>query len=164
VTPGRLVTLPLRWLRFHTLGIELVAAVLASATRPLAWAFQPDNHLVMKAAPPPVADDELSRVLAALADPTRRSILEQLSIGPASVKDLAAPYDMSQPAVSKHLKVLEAAGLVSQEPGRLGRRRMELAPFAKATGWLEAYSRIWAARLAAFGPRAVKGKTRRSTS
>jgi DNA-binding transcriptional ArsR family regulator len=120
--------------------------------------------MVMNAAQPIVSDDELSRVLAALADQTRRSILEQLSIGPASVKDLAAPYDMSQPAVSKHLKVLEAAGLVSQEPGRLGRRRMELAPFVKATGWMEAYSRIWAARLAAFGPRRVKRGARRSTS
>ena len=99
-------------------------------------------------------DDELSRTLAAIADPTRRSILEQLSLGPASVNELAKPYDMSQPAVSKHIKVLEVAGLVSQEPGnRLGPRRLELARFAKAAEWMDAYSRIWAARLNRFGQR-----------
>lgn len=92
--------------------------------------------------------DVLSRTLAALADPTRRSILEQLSLGPASVSGLAKPYAMSQPAVSKHIKVLEASGLVSQEPGsRLGPRRLELAPFLTAAQWMEAYARIWASRL-----------------
>lgn len=101
---------------------------------------------------PRLPDDELSRTLAALADPTRRSILEQLSLGPRSVQKLAEPYDMSQPAVSKHIKVLEAAGLVSQEAGsRLGPRRLELAPFEKAAAWMDAYSRIFAARLRHFG-------------
>lgn len=95
--------------------------------------------------------DELSRTLAALADPTRRSILEQLSVGPKSVRELAEPYAMSQPAVSKHVKVLEAAGLVSQETGsRLGRRRLELAPFAKAAQWMSAYASIWDVRLQHF--------------
>jgi DNA-binding transcriptional ArsR family regulator len=96
-------------------------------------------------------DDELSRTLAALADPTRRSILEQLSLGPASVSELAKPYDMSQPAVSKHIKVLEVAGLISQPPGnRLGPRRLELGPFAKAAQWMDAYASIWGARLKHF--------------
>lgn len=96
----------------------------------------------------PIPDDVLSRILAALADPTRRSILEQLSLGPATVRELAKPYAMSQPAISKHIKVLEAAGLVSQAPGnRLGPRRLELGPFLEATEWMEAYARIWEARL-----------------
>lgn len=95
-------------------------------------------------------DDVLSRTLAALADPTRRSILERLSLGPASLSELARPYAMSQPAISKHIKVLEAAGLVSQEPGsRLGPRRLELGPFRKAAEWMDAYARIWEARLRA---------------
>jgi DNA-binding transcriptional ArsR family regulator len=99
----------------------------------------------------PIPSDVLSRTLAALADPTRRSILEQLSLGPASVGELARPYAMSQPAVSKHVKVLEAAGLVSQEPGnRLGPRRMELGPFLKAAEWMDAYARIWETRLKHF--------------
>lgn len=102
----------------------------------------------MRASGDSLADDALSRVLAALADPTRRSILEQLSLGARTVKELAQPYDMSQPAVSKHLRVLEAAGLVSQAPGnRLGPRRLELAPFLKAAEWMDAYGRIWSARI-----------------
>ncbi len=99
----------------------------------------------------PAPEDVLSRTLAALADPTRRSILEQLSLGPASVSSLAAPYSMSQPAVSKHLKVLEAAGLVRKGPGnRLGPRHLELGPFQKAAEWMEAYARIWEVRLKHF--------------
>jgi DNA-binding transcriptional ArsR family regulator len=110
-------------------------------------------------------DDALSRTLAALADPTRRSILEQLSLGDASVKELAEPYDMSQPAVSKHLKVLEAAGLVSQKPGnRLGPRHLELQPFLKATEWMDAYSRIWPARINRLGARRGKVTLARSKS
>lgn len=110
----------------------------------------------------PLPDDVLSRTLAALADPTRRSILEQLSLGPASVSELARPYAMSQPAISKHIKVLEAAGLVSQEPGnRLGRRRLELGPLQKAATWMDAYARIWEVRLKRFSPesRARAGRT-----
>ena len=106
----------------------------------------------MKKAPPD-AGDPLSRTLAALADPTRRSILEQLSLGPASVRDLAQPYAMSQPAISKHLKVLEAAGLVLKEAGsRKGPRRLALAPFAQAAEWMDAYAGIWAVRLQHFSP------------
>ena len=100
----------------------------------------------------PSSGDRLGRTLAALADPTRRSILEQLSLGPASVATLARPYAMSQPAISKHLKVLEAAGLVAREPGnRLGPRRLELGPFVEASRWMEFYARTWEARLRAFG-------------
>lgn len=113
----------------------------------------------MKRAAAIVPEDELSRTLAALADPTRRSILEQLSLGATSVKELAKPYDMSQPAISKHLKVLEAAGLVTRDPeSRLGPRRLELGPFLKAAEWLDAYSRIWAARLNHFDPSARNHK------
>lgn len=105
----------------------------------------------MKAGGVDVPSDELSRTLAALADPTRRSILEQLSLGPRSVRELGEPYDMSQPAVSKHIKVLETAGLVSQETGnRKGPRRLELAPFLRAAEWMAAYARIWDVRLEHF--------------
>ena len=110
--------------------------------------------MVMKRPVPLLPDDALSRVLAGLADPTRRSILEQLSLADASVTELASHYDMSQPAVSKHVKVLQAAGLLSQEPGnRLGLRRLELGPFLKAAAWMETYGRIWSARRNALGER-----------
>jgi DNA-binding transcriptional ArsR family regulator len=103
---------------------------------------------------PVLPADALSRTLAALADPTRRSILEQLSLGPASVKDLARPYAMSQPAISKHLKVLEAAGLVSQGQERQRRpRRLELERLKAAARWLDEYARIWEVRLAHFEKR-----------
>lgn len=110
-----------------------------------------DNQMVVTRVSALVPEDELSQTLAALSDPTRRSILEQLSLGPASVKELSTPYDMSQAAVSKHIKVLEAAGLVAQDPGnRLGRRRLALTPFTKAAEWMNAYSRVWTARLEQF--------------
>ena len=100
---------------------------------------------------PAIPADVLSKTLAALADPTRRSILEQLSLGPATVTELAKPYDMSQPAISKHLKVLEDAGLVVKDgENRLAPRRLDLAVFAKAAQWMDAYSRIWAARVNTF--------------
>ncbi len=106
-----------------------------------------------------ITTDELSRTLAALADATRRSLLEQLSLGPRSVRELGEPYDISQPAVSKHLKILEAAGLVSQKPGnRLGHRRLELAPFVKAAEWMDSYAQIWDARLRHFERRTERGR------
>ena len=80
----------------------------------------------------------------ALADPTRRAILARLAGGEASVTELAAPFAMSQPAISKHLKVLERAGLVSR--GRDAQRRpcrIEAKPLAEVTGWLERYRRLW---------------------
>ena len=88
--------------------------------------------------------DQLSATFAALADPTRRAILARLTQGEASVAELAAPFDMSQPAISKHLKMLERAGLVSTAIDAQRRpRRIEGAPLAEAVGWLERYRAIW---------------------
>jgi DNA-binding transcriptional ArsR family regulator len=105
--------------------------------------------------------DPLSLALAALADPTRRSLLEQLSLGPAPVHALAKPYAMSQPAISKHLKVLEAAGLVSQVRDSQRRpRRLELAAMKAAARWLDTYVHIWEVRLAHFeGPKRARNRT-----
>lgn len=86
----------------------------------------------------------LDATFAALADPTRRAILARLASGEASVTELAAPFAMSQPAISKHLKVLERAGLVSRGQDAQRRpRRLEAQPLADATAWLERYRRIW---------------------
>src|SRR5258707_5551909 len=86
----------------------------------------------------------LDAIFAALADPTRRAILARLATGEASVMELAAPFDMSQPAIPKHLKVLERAGLVSRgRDAQRGPRRLEPRPLAEVTGWLEAYRRLW---------------------
>lgn len=95
----------------------------------------------------PASVDRLSATFFALADPTRRAILARLSGGEASVLELAEPFDMSQPAISKHLKVLERAGLVSR--GREAQRRpvkLEAKPMAEAAEWLEAYRKFWEAR------------------
>ena len=89
----------------------------------------------------------LDATFAALADPTRRAILARLATGEASVLELAEPFEMSQPAISKHLKVLERAGLISR--GRDGQRRpcrIEAEPLAEATGWLEEYRKFWEGR------------------
>jgi DNA-binding transcriptional ArsR family regulator len=86
----------------------------------------------------------LDATFAALADPTRRAILARLVQGEASVAELAAPFDMSQPAVSKHLKVLERAGLVRRGQDAQRRpRRLEAQPLAEATEWLERYRQFW---------------------
>ncbi len=88
--------------------------------------------------------DTLDATFAALADPTRRAILARLATGEASVAELAEPFDMTQPAISKHLKVLERAGLISR--GREAQRRprrLEPRPLADATDWIERYRRIW---------------------
>jgi DNA-binding transcriptional ArsR family regulator len=86
----------------------------------------------------------LDATFAALADPTRRAILARLASGEASVTDLAKPFAMSQPAISKHLKVLERAGLISRGRDAQRRpRRIEGRPLAEATEWLEDYRRIW---------------------
>jgi len=90
------------------------------------------------------APDRLDATFAALADPTRRAILARLATGEASVMELGAPFDMSQPAISKHLKVLERAGLISRGRDAQRRpRRLEARPLAEATGWLDAYRRFW---------------------
>jgi DNA-binding transcriptional ArsR family regulator len=86
----------------------------------------------------------LDATFAALADPTRRAILARLASGDASVMELAEPFAMSQPAISKHLKVLERAGLVSRSRDAQRRpRRLEAKPLAEATKWLERYRRYW---------------------
>jgi DNA-binding transcriptional ArsR family regulator len=86
----------------------------------------------------------LDATFAALADPTRRAILARLATGEASVTELAAPFKMSQPAISKHLKVLERAGLVSRGRDAQRRpRRLEAKPLAEATEWLERYREYW---------------------
>ena len=88
--------------------------------------------------------DRLDVTFAALADPTRRAILARLAKGEASVMELAEPFAMSQPAISKHLKVLERAGLVSRGRDAQRRpRRLEAKPLAEATEWLERYRRFW---------------------
>ena len=86
----------------------------------------------------------LDATFAALADPTRRAILARLARGEASVRELAEPFAMSQPAISKHLKVLERAGLISH--GRDAQRRprkLEAKPLAEANEWLERYRQFW---------------------
>jgi DNA-binding transcriptional ArsR family regulator len=88
--------------------------------------------------------DRLSTTLSALADPTRRGILARLSLGEATVGELAEPYDMSLAAVSKHLKVLENAGLISRGKEAQWRPcRLEAAPMAEVADWVETYRRFW---------------------
>ena len=89
-------------------------------------------------------DHRLDVTFAALADPTRRAILARLASGEASVMELAEPFAMSQPAISKHLKVLERAGLISRGLDAQRRpRRLEAKPLAEATDWLERYREFW---------------------
>jgi DNA-binding transcriptional ArsR family regulator len=93
------------------------------------------------------SSERLDATFAALADPTRRAILARLASGEASVTELAQPFAMTQPAISKHLKVLERAGLISR--GREAQRRpcrLEPRPLAEATGWLEDYRHFWESR------------------
>ena len=94
------------------------------------------------------AVDRLSLTFAALADPTRRAILARLTLGEASVGDLAEPFDMSLPAVSKHLKVLERAGLI--ERGREAQRRpcrLAAEPLHEVSDWVATYRQFWEQRL-----------------
>src|SRR5438552_2457025 len=91
---------------------------------------------------------QLDTTFAALSDPTRRAILARLADGEASVTELAAPFSMSLPAVSKHLKVLERAGLISRERRAQWRPcKLEAAPLQEASDWLEEYRRQWEDRL-----------------
>jgi len=115
----------------------------------------------------------LDATFAALADPTRRAILARLASGEASVTELAEPFAMSQPAISKHLKVLERAGLISRGRDAQRRpRRLEAKPLAEANKWLEGYRQFWEGqfqRLDALldvlktGPIKAKQKKRRRT-
>jgi DNA-binding transcriptional ArsR family regulator len=91
-----------------------------------------------------MSPDQLSTTFAALADPTRRAILERLALGEASVTELAEPFEVSLPAITKHLKVLENAGLITR--GRQAQWRpcrLEAKPLQNAAAWVEQYSRFW---------------------
>jgi DNA-binding transcriptional ArsR family regulator len=91
-----------------------------------------------------MTSDSLSSTFAALADPTRRAILARLSSGEATVTDLAEPFDMSLPAVSKHLKVLERAGLIERRRrAQWPPARLDAGPLEEASDWLEDYRRFW---------------------
>ena len=91
-----------------------------------------------------MSTDQLSSIFSALADPTRRAILARLATGSASVTELAAPFEMSLPAVSKHLKVLERAGLIARSREAQWRPcRIETAPLREVDSWLEEYRRLW---------------------
>jgi len=93
-------------------------------------------------------DPSLDHLFAALGDPTRRAILSRLATGPASVSDLAAPFDMALPSLMGHLKKLEAAGLiVSEKSGRVRSCALRPAAFAPAMDWLEAQRALWSGRL-----------------
>lgn len=89
---------------------------------------------------------QLNATFLALADPTRRAILARLASGTATVSELAEPHDMSQPAISKHLKILERAGLISSGVDAQRRpRRLDARPLAAANEWLEGYRQFWEA-------------------
>ena len=114
--------------------------------------------------------DQLSSTFAALADPTRRAILARLSLGETSVTDLAKPFEMSMPAVSKHLKVLERAGLISRGREAQWRPcRLDAGPLKDAATWIEEYRRFWSGHFDALehyldrmdSSTATKKKTRR---
>lgn len=99
-----------------------------------------------------MSTDQLSRTFSALADPTRRAILERLSGGEATVGELAAPFDMTFAAVSKHLRVLESAGLVSRgKDAQYRPARLDARPLAAASEWIGDYARFWEANADALG-------------
>lgn len=92
-------------------------------------------------------DEALSQVFSALADPTRRAILARLASGEATVSELAAPFDLSQPTISKHLRVLEEAGLIQSDKDAQRRpRRLVLAPLRSADDWLRPFREQWERR------------------
>jgi DNA-binding transcriptional ArsR family regulator len=95
-----------------------------------------------------MATDQMSITLAALADPTRRAILARLALGEATVSELAEPFDLSLPGVSKHLKVLRRAGLIAQSRRAQWRPcQIEAAPLRDVSNWVESYRRLWEKRL-----------------
>lgn len=118
-------------------------------------------------------DDQLSTTFAALADPTRRAILARLATGEASVGDLARPFEISLPAVSRHLKVLERAGLIERKTDAQWRRcQLTPEPLAQAADWIDAYRGFWEARLDALdeflktelAPRSADGSTSKGSA
>ena len=107
---------------------------------------------------------QLDATFAALADPTRRAILARLAAGDASVNELAAPFAMSQPAISKHLQVLERARLISRGKDAQRRpRRLEARPLAEANEWLERYREFWEANFRGLDSLLVELKNRKKT-
>ncbi len=116
------------------------------------------NHMVKH-------NTQLDLTFSALADPTRRAILSRLAKGDVSVGELAQPFEMSLPAVSKHLRVLERAGLLMQDPqGRIRRCKLQAAPMREASDWIQRYRRFWTRQLDALaefveaeGPNNVQG-------
>ena len=102
------------------------------------------NHNVMELFGYRNQSQNLDAVFAALADPTRRAILSRLATGEASVNEIAAPFEMSQPAVSKHLKVLEQAGLIERDIDKQRRpARLKAEPMAAAVSWLAEFKKFW---------------------
>lgn len=119
------------------------------------------NNLVMKQISYGQADSSrMDLTFAALANPIRRAILERLATGEVSVSDLAAPFAMSQPAISRHLKVLEEAGLISTGSDAQRRpRKLEARPLAEVTEWLESYREFWETSFARLDDLLVELKT-----
>jgi len=106
------------------------------------------------------SDQQLDLVFGALADTTRRRILALLAVGEATVGELAAPFEVSRPAISKHLKVLERAGLIHRtRDGRVRRCELEAAPLHEASEWVEQYREFWEGRLDALAAYLENQKT-----
>jgi DNA-binding transcriptional ArsR family regulator len=111
-----------------------------------------------------MASDRLDQTFAALADPTRRAILARLALGQASVTELAEPFAMSQPAISRHLRVLERAGLISRSRDAQRRPcRLEAKPLGEANEWLEGYRRFWEASFERLDALLEELKTKKKT-
>ena len=109
------------------------------------------------------AEDQLSKTFAALADPTRRAILARLADGEATVNELARPFDISLQAISKHLKVLERAGLITRGRSAQWRpSRLEVAPLEDATDWIERYREAWRDRFDRLDAEIQRIKTQQS--
>jgi DNA-binding transcriptional ArsR family regulator len=107
-----------------------------------------NNHIVMELTGYGSDRQRLDTVFAALADPTRRAILSRLAAGDASVNEIAAPFEMSQPAVSKHLRVLERAGLIERDVDKQRRpARLKAEPMAAAVRWLGELQQFWSSSL-----------------
>ncbi len=121
-------------------GYRLPAAIPLAPRAPVAYTR---NHMVTIS-----RDERLDRIFSGLADPTRRAILARLMRGEATVGELAEPFDMSRPAISKHLDVLERAGLVHCTPeGRVNRCSFDGKPLRTAQAWLDLYRRYWETQL-----------------
>lgn len=106
-----------------------------------------------------MATDQLSQTFSALADPTRRAILARLCEGEATVNELAAPFPVSLPAISKHLKVLERAGLIARDRSAQYRpSTLRVEPLQEATAWMEPYRELWEGRMDRLGAHLEKGR------